>query len=119
MDCVTYDLRRRDRDASALLRIRDSTEEGVVAVACALNIVPGGYGMRELRIPSQCVLLDYSGCRRHWHPRGIPTDISDARLLGLLGAGPLHDERVPATARPAVVREPAATARATVEGASA
>ena len=65
----------------SLLRYRESSECGVVAVACALNIVPGGYEMRELRIPSQCVLLDYCGCRRHWHPVGIPTDLSDARLL--------------------------------------
>lgn len=70
----------------SLLRFRDQEQEGVVAVACALNIVPGGYEMRELRIPSQCVLLDYSGCRRHWHPTGVPTDLDDRRLLEVVAA---------------------------------
>jgi hypothetical protein len=69
----------------SLLGFRDSTQEGVVAVACALNIVPGGYEMRELRIPSQCVLLDYCGCRKHWHPRGIATDLDDRKLLQVVG----------------------------------
>ena len=33
---------------------------GVIAVACLLNILPGGYEMRSRRIPSQCLPLDSS-----------------------------------------------------------
>jgi hypothetical protein len=77
----------------SLLQYQGCSDRGVVAVACALNIVPGGYEMRELRIPSQCVLLDYCGCRRHWHPTGIPTDLSDERLLATVAArAPLAEE---------------------------
>jgi uncharacterized protein len=41
---------------------------GVAAVACMLNILPGGYEMRARGIPSQCVPLDHPGCRKHWLP---------------------------------------------------
>jgi hypothetical protein len=56
---------------------------GLVAVACLLNLVPGGYEMRELGLNAQCVLLDYCGCKKHWHPAGFPTDLNVNRLLEL------------------------------------
>jgi hypothetical protein len=55
----------------------------LVAVACLLNLVPGGYEMRELGLNAQCVLLDYCGCIKHWHPEGFPTDLNIDRLLNL------------------------------------
>lgn len=54
---------------------------GVTAVACLLNILPGGYEMRARSIASQCVPLDFPGCRRHWNPNGIPTGIHEDRLV--------------------------------------
>jgi len=30
-------------------------------------------------------LLDYCGCRYHWHKQGIPTDINLRQLLHVLG----------------------------------
>jgi hypothetical protein len=30
------------------------------------------------------VLLDYCGCKRHWHNEGIPTDINMDKLKQLL-----------------------------------
>jgi len=54
---------------------------GVVAVACAPNILPGGLEIRERNIPSQCLLLDFPGCRRHWDPVGIPTAVNEPRLV--------------------------------------
>ena len=68
-----------------LRRWSRSPEYGVVAVACLLNIAPGGYEMRELEIPSQCVLLDWCGCSKHWHPQGVPTDLNDRRLVTIVG----------------------------------
>jgi hypothetical protein len=65
---------------------QDRPDYGVVAVACALNIAPGGYEMRELGIPAQCVVLDYSGCAKHWHPTGMPTDLDDRQLLAVVGS---------------------------------
>lgn len=68
-----------------LQRWRDQSEIGVVAVACVLNLLAGGYEMRALNIPAQCVLLDYCGCQRHWHPRGIPTQINPSELWRVIG----------------------------------
>jgi len=70
-----------------LKRWQGTTEYGVVAVACALNIAVGGYEMRDLEIPSQCVLLDCPGCKKHWHPQGISTDLNDGQLLRVLRNG--------------------------------
>lgn len=70
-----------------LKRFQNTDEYGVVAVACLLNIVIGGYQMRELNIPSQCVLLDYCGCKKHWHQKGIITDLNEHRLLKVIFEG--------------------------------
>jgi hypothetical protein len=68
-----------------LERWRDTREFGVIGVACILNLFTGGYEMKDLNIPSQCVLLDYCGCQNHWHQEGIPTDIDQEQLLFRLG----------------------------------
>ena len=67
-----------------LKRWENTREYGLVAVACLLNIVVGGYEMRNLNIPSQCVPLDYSGCKKHWHKDGIPTELNSNQLLKIL-----------------------------------
>lgn len=67
-----------------LKRWENSEETGLIAVACLLNLVPGGYEMRELNIPAQCLLLDFCGCRKHWHPQGIVTEVNEQRLLELV-----------------------------------
>jgi len=58
---------------------------GVTAVACMLNILPGGYEMSARGIASQCVPLDYPGCRKHWDRVGIPTAVNEARLVQIVG----------------------------------
>jgi hypothetical protein len=57
---------------------------GVVGVSCVLTNPSGGWEMRDLNIPAQGVLLDYCGCRYHWHKEGIPTDINVGQLLRVL-----------------------------------
>lgn len=54
------------------------------AAACPLHLVPGGYEMRALGLEAQCVLLAYSGCKRHWDPTGTPTRLDRDRLLELV-----------------------------------
>ena len=44
---------------------------GVMAVACMLNIVAGGFDMRARGIASQCVPLDYPGCKTHGSIRSL------------------------------------------------
>ncbi len=59
---------------------------GVVAVACMLNILPGGYEIRARGIAAQCVPLDYPGCEKHWRRTGIPTDLNDGQLVHITTA---------------------------------
>jgi hypothetical protein len=67
-----------------LERWQRSPEVSVIAVACMLNILPGGYEMRARRIASQCVPLDYPGCQRHWHEEGIATSLNEDRLVEIV-----------------------------------
>jgi len=73
-----------------LERWQRAPEAGVVAVACMLNILPGGFEMRARGIASQCVPLDYPGCRKHWSRKGIPTSLNEDRLVQIVAgtAGP-------------------------------
>ncbi len=59
---------------------------GVTAVACLLNIVPGGLEMRARGIASQCVVLDYPGCQKHWHREGIATALNENLLVRIVAA---------------------------------
>lgn len=59
-------------------------DTALVAAACPLHLVAGGYEMRALGLEAQCVLLSYSGCRRHWDPQGTPTRLDRDRLLRLV-----------------------------------
>lgn len=67
-----------------LERWQREPEVGVAAVACMLNILPGGYEMRARGIASQCVPLDYPGCRKHWDRVGIPTGVNEDRLVQIV-----------------------------------
>ena len=64
-----------------LKRWENSIEYGIIAIACPLNIAAGGYEMRELNIPSQCVMLDYCGCRKHWDKAGFATDVNTNQIV--------------------------------------
>jgi len=70
-------------------RIRPEEGElaGIVGVSCVLTNVSGGWETRALGVPAQGVLLDYCGCRYHWHREGIPTDLNAGHLLQVLGIG--------------------------------
>ncbi len=57
---------------------------GVVGVACVTSLISGGLMLKGLNIPAQCVLLDYCGCKKHWHQEGIPTDINVRELQRIL-----------------------------------
>jgi hypothetical protein len=67
-----------------LERWQDDPKVGVVAVACMLNILPGGYEMRGRKIASQCVPLDYPGCEKHWTTGGVPTNANEERLVQIV-----------------------------------
>ncbi|AIQ12980.1 DUF116 domain-containing protein [Paenibacillus durus] len=71
-------------------RIREG-EVGIVGIACVLNLISGGYKAKEMGYEPQCVLLHYSGCIQHWHPKGIETTIDLDRLEKILKAGQYFD----------------------------
>lgn len=54
---------------------------GIIGVACVLNLISGGWKAKNLGFIPQCVLLDYCGCKNHWHENGIVTSINYNRLL--------------------------------------
>ena len=60
------------------------TKKGVVACACVLTMVEGGWELKRYGIPAQCVLLDYSGCQKHWHPTGVQTELNINELKRVL-----------------------------------
>jgi len=68
-----------------LKKWENSTEVGVLAATCVLNLLTGGYEMINLNIPAQCIFLDYCGCKNHWHKIGISTDIDSVILMKRLG----------------------------------
>jgi uncharacterized protein len=49
---------------------------GIIATACVTTLVEGGWELKRYDIPAQCVLLDCSGCQKHWHAEGIPTQFN-------------------------------------------
>lgn len=61
---------------------------GVVAVACLMNILPGGYEMRARRIASQCVPLEFPGCSQHWRRERQPTRLNETRLVQIVSPTP-------------------------------
>ena len=67
-----------------LTRWQREPHVGVAAVACMLNILPGGYEMRARGIASQCVPLDFPGCRKHWDRRGLSTAVNEDRLIQIV-----------------------------------
>jgi hypothetical protein len=64
----------------------------VVGVSCALTNAPGGWQTRHLGIPAQGMLLDYCGCKYHWHPQGFPTDVNIQQALRVLSQGDTKHE---------------------------
>lgn len=56
---------------------------GIVGITCAVNLIGGGWEAQAAGIPVQCVLLDYSGCARHWDV-GISTDFNARQLSRIL-----------------------------------
>jgi hypothetical protein len=76
-----------------LERWQHEPDTGVVAVACLLNILPGGYEMRARRIPSQCVPLDYPGCDKHWRRDRLPTGLNEGQLVWIVGSSPAQSDK--------------------------
>lgn len=69
--------------------LRNRDEYGIVGVACALNLLEGGYRLRNLGLPSQCVYLDSPGCRHHWNAETEDGSMNCQRLKEILSCEPM------------------------------
>lgn len=67
---------------------------GIIGVSCVLNLISGGWKAKALGFIPQCVLLDYCGCKNHWHKEGIITDINTRRLLDIIGEYKIDNHRI-------------------------
>jgi hypothetical protein len=63
---------------------KDRPARGVVASACVTTLVEGGWELKRYDVPAQCVLLDYCGCKKHWHHEGITTELNIRELKRIL-----------------------------------
>ena len=57
---------------------------GVVGVSCALTNWDAGWMVHDAGVPAQGVLLDYAGCKNHWHEQGVTTDVNLEQLLSVV-----------------------------------
>jgi hypothetical protein len=67
-----------------LVKWKDCLDTSLIGVACVLNLITGGYEMKRLNISSQCVFLDYCGCRKHWDKEGFATSLNVNQLKQLV-----------------------------------
>lgn len=67
-----------------LKKWENNSDTALVGTACTLNLLSGGYEMRNLNIKSQCILLDFPGCKKHWDNNGMPTSVNIKRLKEIL-----------------------------------
>ena len=64
---------------------KDRPARGVIASACVTTLVEGGWELKRYDVPAQCVLLDYCGCKKHWHSNGgITTELNIRELKRIL-----------------------------------
>ncbi len=63
---------------------KNQPKKGVIAAACVTTLVEGGWELKRYDVPAQCVLLDYCGCKKHWHKEGFPTEINIRELKRIL-----------------------------------
>ena len=67
-----------------LIKWKDNKDTGLIGVACVLNLLTGGYEMKRLHIASQCVFLDYCGCKNHWDSEGFFTNLNCNKLRQII-----------------------------------
>lgn len=57
---------------------------GVIASACVPTLVEGGWELKRYDVPAQCVLLEFSGCKKHWGCKGVSTELNIRELKRIL-----------------------------------
>jgi hypothetical protein len=70
--------------SKVLQKYENQSSVALVGIACVLNLLTGGYELKRLNIPAQCVFLNYSGCKKHWTKDGVPTNLYIEQLKQIL-----------------------------------
>ena len=60
--------------------VKDKNKIGIIGIACIPNLMSGGWKALRLGFIPQCVLLDYSGCGKHWLDKEKITEINEIYL---------------------------------------
>jgi len=82
---------------SLLFNIYDeeNNQVGIIGIACALNLISGGWKALRLGFNPQCIVLDYCGCSNHWMKKPLMTNINYNRLKELTNLnGQIYKEEV-------------------------
>lgn len=66
------------------LDVKDNNDIGIVGIACAPNLISGGFKALRLGFVPQCVMLDFSGCDSHWLAKKCMTNINENRLIEII-----------------------------------
>ncbi|WP_196000470.1 DUF116 domain-containing protein [Clostridium sp. 1001271B_151109_B4] len=60
--------------------VKEKNKIGIIGIACIPNLMSGGWKALRLGFIPQCVLLDYSGCGKHWLDKEKITEINEIYL---------------------------------------
>lgn len=83
MNVATFVVPHSSEFSKFLQKWKNQNHTAIIATACVLNLMEGGYEVSRLNIPSQCLYLDYSACKNHWDSKGIPTTVNPEQLKKL------------------------------------
>lgn len=72
-----FSVRIISHESSLLIKhSKDNSNIGIVGIACMLNLLSGGWKALRLGFTPQCVILNCSGCKKHWCKIPIMTEIN-------------------------------------------
>ncbi|NLL42183.1 MAG: DUF116 domain-containing protein [Firmicutes bacterium] len=77
----------------SLERLAQKRSMGILGVACVLSLLEGGLMLKAHKVAAQCVPLDFSGCKNHWHAQGLPGSVSMERVLKIMLRARNQNER--------------------------
>lgn len=72
-----YHVRLASHESNAFSEVHSC---GIIGVSCVTRLLEGGWKAISLGMAPQCILLDCSGCKNHWNPKGMVTSLNMEEL---------------------------------------